>query len=812
MRSRHLRRATWLLAALCFAACTPAAAQEAIDPPAKAPSAIPAPDVAERADALARELRRLRERIAPDPRVIALGAELPVRSESIAARGATTRAQIAGRPTLAALAKLEREWTRDANELSASRRTLTRRAAALEGELEKLRTDAAIWEATLESTSVSGAPAEVIDAVRQSSAELEKAIEASSTRRREVLALQNRISQQELLATESLESVREARVRLRGRLLEPDQPPLWSAVAATQDTAGERFGEALTASSASISRFLDESRAALPSVGIVFLLAWVAALGLARSVAARRAAGDDVGDTVRVLRRPFSLAALAALLAVFWLFPYAPEELLDAIGALLLVPLLRLVPRLVHHAYRPMLYAVAVFYLVDQLRDLFEVASVLERVVFVLECAVAALFCLSLMRPSRLARIPDLEHFPRWPGRALRLACGLFATAFLANVLGYGSLAKLLGEGMLRSVYLGVAFFAGVRVMSVMLDVTTQTEWAGRIHFLRARRAVALDWMRRGISLLALALWLSAALDAFEVRDPVLEAVTTLLTTPLTLGTAAVSLGDVLAFALTIVVAIGLSRVVRFVLMEDVFSRVSTARGIPHAVSASAHYVILLGGFMLALAAAGIDFSRFALLAGAFGVGIGFGLQNVVNNFVSGLILLYERPVQVGDAIDMGDLIGEVKRIGIRSSTVRTFAGAEVIVPNADLISQRVINWTLSDKIRRIDVAIGVRYGSDPDRVEQILLGVAKAHEKVLHDPAPAVLFRRHGESSLDFEVRVWIADFKDRFVVESALNGAINRALADAGIEIPFPQRDLHVRSVDADAGRALTRPEVRE
>ena len=264
-------------------------------------------------------------------------------------------------------------------------------------------------------------------------------------------------------------------------------------------------------------------------------------------------------------------------------------------------------------------------------------------------------------------------------------------------------------------------------------------------------------------------------------------------------------MGDLLAFAVTVTAAVVLSRVVRFVLMEDVFTRVRTGRGIPYAVSSTAHYVILFGGFLLALAAAGIDMSRFTLLAGAFGVGIGFGLQNVVNNFVSGLILLYERPIQVGDVIDMGDLFGNVRRIGIRSSTVRSFSGAEVIVPNADLISQRVINWTLSDKTRRVEVPIGVKYGTDPEKVLALLKQVAEENERVSRYPAPQALFRGHGDSSLDFELRVWIPDIDQWFLVESELNTAINRALAEAGIEIPFPQRDLHLRSVDAAAAREL-------
>jgi potassium efflux system protein len=203
---------------------------------------------------------------------------------------------------------------------------------------------------------------------------------------------------------------------------------------------------------------------------------------------------------------------------------------------------------------------------------------------------------------------------------------------------------------------------------------------------------------------------------------------------------------------------------------------------------------VLLVGFLLALGALGLDFTRITILAGAIGVGVGFGLQNVVNNFVSGLILLFERPIQVGDSVQMGQLLGEVRRIGIRSSTVRTFDGAEVIVPNASLVSDQVTNWTLSDRMRRIDLAVGVAYGSDPQEVVARLREAARASAGVLSEPAPQVLFVGFGDSSLDFQVRVWTARYEEWLQTRSELGIAILTALHDAGITIPFPQRDLHL------------------
>jgi small-conductance mechanosensitive channel len=198
--------------------------------------------------------------------------------------------------------------------------------------------------------------------------------------------------------------------------------------------------------------------------------------------------------------------------------------------------------------------------------------------------------------------------------------------------------------------------------------------------------------------------------------------------------------------------------------------------------------------------------SRIAFVIGALGVGIGIGLQDVVNNFVSGFILLFERPLQVGDTVEVGEILGDVRRIGLRSSTVRTWDGAEVVIPNSRFISQEFTNWTLSDRQRRIDIPVGVAYGSDPERVIEILLEVARAHPDILEEPEPTAIFETFGNSSLDFQLRGWTTRFDRWRLSRSELAVGINRALAEAGITIPFPQRDLHLKSVDPGVGEQLS------
>lgn len=202
-------------------------------------------------------------------------------------------------------------------------------------------------------------------------------------------------------------------------------------------------------------------------------------------------------------------------------------------------------------------------------------------------------------------------------------------------------------------------------------------------------------------------------------------------------------------------------------------------------------------------ASGGVGPERLAPRGGALGVGIGFGLQNVVSTFASGLILVAERSIEVGDIIELGPLVGTVRRIGIRSSTVASLDGAEVIVPNAGLISGRLVNWTLTDARRRLELVVGTSYAGSPERARALLLEVASSPPGVLHDPPPDVICVGFGDGSVDLAIRAWTAGYREAIQIESRLAVRVHAALEREGIEIPFPQLALHLRSVSPEVAK---------
>jgi len=248
----------------------------------------------------------------------------------------------------------------------------------------------------------------------------------------------------------------------------------------------------------------------------------------------------------------------------------------------------------------------------------------------------------------------------------------------------------------------------------------------------------------------------------------------------------------ILATVILIFTASTLHKVIVYRLMAK--SRIDL--GVRIAISSIVKYMVLVIGFVVILQTAGINLSSITILLGALGVGIGFGLQNVTNNFVSGIIILFERPIKVGDRIEVAGVAGDVVDISMRATTILTNDNISIIVPNSQFISETVINWSHTDRSVRFNFPVGVSYKEEPETVRKLLLEIATDNLYVLKDPKPDVLFSEYADSAMIFNLRVWTREYINRpGVLKSQLYYEIARRFREQGIEIPFPQRDVHIR-----------------
>jgi small-conductance mechanosensitive channel len=595
-----------------------------------------------------------------------------------------------------------------------------------------------------------------------------------------------------------LQAIATYRKEMLGRLGRRTAAPLWQLDRSGKGlgSVADRLREAAGTESHELRGFLSSRGPLALGGGFACFGVLVALFRTARRRSLRWEAGE-LGEAAQVFSRPYASALLLAVFCQRFLFHGTPLVYDQVLLVLACVAALRLAWVLLDRSLRSLLVATAISFLWDQLRELVSPIPLLEQLLFVSQMLAGAGFLATLLPRARLERLGGTgapASRKQLFSVLIRAMLVALAVAAVAGATGYLELAYLVGEGALFALYLGLVLYALRSAADGLVSFVLHVWPLVRLRMVERHRGLIQARLTRAIGVAAFLTWVAGTLSRVGVLQPLVAAVRATLALPLTPATVGITLGDVVAFGLTLWAAFGVSRFVRFALEEDVYHRLRLSHGLPYAVSSLAHYSILLVGFLLAVLSLGLDVNRFTLLAGAFGVGVGFGLQNVVNNFVSGLILLFERPIQVGDAVQLGELTGEVTRIGIRSSTVRTWEGAEVILPNASLIQEPVTNWTLSDRMRRIDISIGAAYGSDPERVLSVLLEVAKQERRVLASPEPVPLFVGFGDSSLDFQLRAWTDD-PQWPLVRSDLSIAVYRAFRANGIEIPFPQQDVHLQ-----------------
>jgi small-conductance mechanosensitive channel len=781
----------------------PAAGPGATPPPE--PKPIPVANIPASAEAAEATLRGIEDAL-PMPSAIAAVADdlLPFAREFDAAMRAS-RAALSGRQPRGRIDDADADLQALQGRLGGWERMLTRRSEELEQRLAQLAQARRLWQVTEEQ----GQADELPRGVAQRIGDVQERIDAVRKRvqgaREALFTLQDRVSRFQARAGEQREALKQAKAMAVGGLLVRDAPPLWSEAARASGKQASLFQgirDNVAAGYANAAEYVRGNQgrlALLPLIVAVFL----AGLWLSRRQLRLRM-DDEPGLAAAawLFERPLAATLIATVLCSPWVLMYAPREINLILLAVALPPSILILRRVMDPRLAPFLYSLLVVYVASRLAETLDAVPTIERVLFqLLMVATLAVLGWLLHRHGALQReaARATARSVNWTIRGIRAALVGFAVALACDLSGFTQLARFIADAMFGAIYGAVILYAGVQMVYGLIRLALNLWPLQNLGMVRNHKALLEGRARRLVRWAAIAAWLAAVLDSASLLEPARDWMASFLAEPVTFGEIGISPGAVLIFIVTIWGAVLLSRLLRFVLDEDVFARLPLPRGIPYALTTILHYVLLFGAVLIAIVSTGINLDRFTIIAGAVGVGAGFGLQGIVNNFVSGLILLFERPIKVGDSVEMANRGGQIQHIGIRACVMRTGEGAEIIVPNSMLIASEVTNWTLSDRQRRIEIPVGVAYGNDPERVMALLGEIAASHEDVLPYPAPDALFSGFGPYALEFRLGAWTGRPERAGRIRSDLCVQIYQTLQREGIEIPYPQSTVHLRQEQA-------------
>ena len=788
-----------VLLALALLAGVHARAQSTATATAATPIAVQ--DILPRADQEQQRLESAKALLAapaPDARLRATldAVAVPVQAKLRATPGVALRDL-----PIMRLESLARHWQFDARRLDQWEVAARRAFAPYADSAMQLAQRRAAWSATRAAGLLDGLPPVLTERVDTMLAQIDATEAALSVVLARQFELTRRSSELKAQIQTGRNSVAAAIDEIDQRLLRVDIAPLWQGIGA---------GATSQATMATMQRGIEIERqfavdyhaAATGNQQAVravqFLLLPLMIWLVLRSQHARDP--HNTSGAARALRRPFSAWLLLSMLAVMALQPDAPLLVEEFALLIALVPVLRLLPGDATRSLGIWPTVAIALYLLDRL-GLAAVADISLYRLFLLALNALALgLTVRLLRhpgpPPGDARAQRLQSLVRPIGWAVLL---MLVVAALCNIAGNVSMAETLTSGVIDSGYMALLLYASVAVCHGLLHAVLSQPEIARHGFVQRHGPLLEAACTRLIVFGAALAWLIYSLHRLRVLRPLQNAGASVLGIGLEVGEVAFDLGDILVFAVSSWLAFWAARVVRRVLREELPGHSRLPRGVGNSIASLSYYGVLLAGLLIALSAAGFKVSQLALVFGALGVGIGFGLQNVVNNFVSGLVLMFERPIQPGDVVDAAGTSGTVREISLRATTIRTFDGADTVVPNGVLLASNLTNWTMFDRHRRFEITVGVAYGSDPARVLDVLLQAASDTPGVAPEPAPVLLLTGYGDSALNFVIKAWTTDIGSWMAVRGELLSRTLAALQAANIEIPYQRIDINLRPTEA-------------
>lgn len=775
----------------------PAAVDAPMEPAVgQPPQAISAADITSQSNEVDLQLQSIEANIQPSSTVPNLSVDYARLSPAIVQLNARLDRLQAARYTLRQLEEQRREWNLYSAQVDSGLQRADDRWKSLQQSREELREIQHRWELTRDVVLREDLPQELSQRIDQILAEVADLRAESRPRIDELAEIIERLTSTRQAINTALRRIAELNELVNEQLFIQDSPPLWRIHKAEWLRLDQSGRQRAAQWFETLWSFAREHWIQLSVQMLIFIALAVA--GLRAQLASKSWPADqhELDKARFLLSRPFAIAMAFTILTGLALYDEPPVAVRDAFYLLLLLPMLRLVAGLSGKSTRIAFYGLlslsAIYQIVPESSDN---GSLLLRVTLLIN-VVAAIAVISLVFWWQCPRKGS-----RWSTSQVAAVAGsvivwlLFVVAFVAEVFGWVNLSHFLAEAVLLTCQGALLSILFIQAAAGLVPAIVR-RGPGR-YLLSARRYPEV-YERAIVGLLILVIgtqWFQATLQRFRLESLFWDRVNSILAGPLVWTELGLTVGNVLRAIVVLVGTFFIHRILGFLLREELFPRLHVRSSSTAIFATLLKYVIVTAGLGIAGTALGFTGTQLTVLFGALGVGIGFGLQNIVSNFTSGLILLLEQPIKIGDIVEISGIWGRVKSIGIRATIIEAFEGSDIVVPNSDLISKEVKNWTLSNSTLRVDFFIGTSYSSDPREVLRIMLDTANENKLIVSEPAPYAMMYGFGDSSLNFQLLCWTS-IESRREVINQLHVSIYEALTNAGIEIPFPQRDVHIRT----------------
>ncbi|WP_276391262.1 mechanosensitive ion channel family protein [Eudoraea chungangensis] len=669
------------------------------------------------------------------------------------------------------------------------------------------------WDLTYENAVEREAPQQLLSSIEDVIIDLERLNEKIKDQNNSYLTLESAINDQIALVDEVTEDLLSLKNSEIYNLFTLRHPPIWKVSFKVAESDAIKAGvESVGENSLQIWELIKTGEQDIYIYFLIIILITLGILYLKKSFLKygyEENNKDLLNARAIVVDNPIWAIVFLSLFSALIFFSNTPKLFTDILVLITLISAIPLVQPYMHPKFKSITYFVVLTFVLDSLKTYLWFSSPQYRLYLLLESfAVFALLFYYIYPYLKTRKLP-LNRFGTFLVTLTPLLYFLLIVSVVSNILGYSNLADISLILCTQSSVLTLLFYALLMVLDGIGIGFINDHFNQKSSFDKTKKITLELKTLQVIRIVIFGFWLFYFLNMVDLYRPLADFVTGILSEPFKVGTITFNIGIILTFIGILAASFLITSFVSFLLdgNEVKFNFIKLPKGIPAAVSLVIRYFILAFGFILALSALGIDLSKFNLMAGALGLGIGFGLQTIVSNFISGIILVFERPILPGDRVEVNNLMGTVNKIGVRASHITTFDGAEVVVPNNNLIANDLINWTHTDNIKRIEIIVGTSYSSDPNEVLKVLLGIATENSQVLKTPPPRAYFIEFGESSLNFRLLFWVY-FDNGLQCRSDICVAIFNRFLELGIEIPFPQRVLHMTSSKEQASTELPIP----